>query len=129
MGGYERNLSTVEAYIRALNNLDAEAYVGLFTPDCVVLDPYSVQEYTGEEGLRQFINGMTKTWRFFEMRMDNMFGGGEDRIAVRWSVSATAQNKRSAEFSGISIFVFNGGKIARLEAYWNQKIMLSQIQD
>lgn len=129
MGGYERNVTTVENYIRALNSLDADAYMSLFSPDCVVLDPYGVNEFTGEEGLQQFFKGMSKTWRFFEMRIDNMFGGGEDRMAIRWSVSATAQSKRSAEFSGISIFIFNGEKIARLEAYWNLKHMLAQIQD
>lgn len=126
---YEQLTGLIEAFMHSLNRLDADAYVSMFTSDCVVNDPYATSKYEGESGLRQFFEGLLKTWHFFEMRADGLYQGGDDRMAVRWSVSATAKNRRTADFSGISIFVFAGDKIASLDAYWNLQAMLQQIRD
>lgn len=122
-------IELVEDYMRALNTIDEDAYINVFSENCIVRDPYDKAEFIGEEGLRQFFKGVTQTWHYFEMRADNFYPGGDERIAVRWSVSATSHNRKTAEFSGLSIFSFEGDKISSLDAYWNIRNMLQQIQD
>ncbi len=126
---YDQLVNHAEAYVRALNGLDSEAYIKLFAPSCTVHDPYGSGEYSGADGLRKFFDGMLKTWQFFEMRADGIYPGGENRLAMRWSVSATAKNQKRAEFSGITVFVFESNTIVRLNAYWNLRSMLKQIQE
>jgi limonene-1,2-epoxide hydrolase len=126
---YDQLVRLAEDYMRSLNALDVESYIAVFTPDCVVHDPYGGAQFAGENGLREFFEGMLKTWHFFEMRADSVYPGGYNRLAVRWSVSATAKNRKTAEFSGISVFTFSSDKIVVLEAYWNLRTMLKQIGD
>lgn len=126
---YLQQLNMVENYQKSLNMFTLDQYLRLFTPDCVVHDPYGAAEFRGETGLRKFFAGMTETWHFFEMRTDSVYPGGNDRLAVRWSVSGTAKNTKTAEFSGISVFQFMGDKISRLDAYWHLGNMLAQIRE
>lgn len=126
---YDQLVTLVETYMHSLNQLNAEAYTSLFTSDCVINDPYGTSKFEGAAGLRQFFDALTKTWHFFEMRADSIYHGDKDRLAVRWSVSATAQNKRTADFSGISVFTFAEDKIANLDAYWNLGHVLAQTRD
>ncbi|KAB2864738.1 MAG: nuclear transport factor 2 family protein [Anaerolineae bacterium] len=126
---YLQQVNMVEDYLKSLNNFDLDQYLLLFTPDCVVNDPYGSAEFRGENGQRKFFTGMTETWHFFEMRTDSVYPGGNDRLAVRWSVSGTAKNAKTAEFSGISVFQFAGDKISRLDAYWHLGNMLAQIRE
>jgi len=126
---YQQQINIVEAYLRALNSMNLDDYMALFTPECVVNDPYGTQPYQGREGLQKFFNGVQETWHFFEMRNDSVYPGGPDRLAVRWSVSGTAKNTKTAEFSGISIFQFSGDKISGLDAYWHLGNMLRQIRE
>jgi ketosteroid isomerase-like protein len=55
----------VEDYMRALNTLNEEAYVNVYTENCIVRDPYDKAEFVGEEGLRNFFKGMIQTWHYF----------------------------------------------------------------
>ncbi|NDJ85072.1 MAG: nuclear transport factor 2 family protein [Chloroflexi bacterium] len=125
---YEQFIQVAEAYMHALNSLDVDAYLALFASDSVVRDPYGVAEFVGESGLRKFFDGMLKTWQHFEMRADNFYPGGADRLAMRWSVSATAKNGKTAEFSGVNVFTFDGDTLASLDGYWHMHSMLQQIR-
>ena len=119
----------VEKYMKALNSLDESAYLALFGENCVVNDPYGTAEYLGEEGLKRFFKGMTDTWKYFEMRADKFYPGDNNRIAVRWAVSATAQSGKAVEFSGVSIFYFTDEKISGLDAYWHFRAMMQQLRE
>jgi limonene-1,2-epoxide hydrolase len=119
----------VDKYMKALSALDENAYVALFTDNAVVNDPYGIAEFLGEDGLKRFFKGMTDTWQYFEMRGDKFYPGDGNRLAVRWSVSATAKNSRTIEFSGISIFYFSENKISGLDAYWHFRGIMQQIRD
>lgn len=119
----------VEKYMKALSALDESAYLTLFTEDAVINDPYGVAEFLGVDGLKRFFKGMTDTWQYFEMRGDNLYPGDGNRLAVRWSVSATAKNGKTIEFSGISLFYFADNKISGLDAYWHFRGIMQQIRD
>lgn len=122
-------VDVVEKYIKALNTLDEAAYLALFTNNAVVNDPYGTAEYLGEDGLKRFFKGMTDTWKFFEMRGDRFYPGDGQRIAVRWSVSATAKNGKTVEFSGISLFYFSENQLSGLDAYWHFRGMMNQLRE
>jgi steroid delta-isomerase-like uncharacterized protein len=122
-------VSLVERYIKSLNSLNESDYVALFADNAVVNDPFGTAEYLGEDGLRRFFKGMTDTWRYFEMRGDKFYPGDGNRVAVRWSVSATAKSGKTIEFSGVSIFYFSKDKIAGLDAYWHFRNVMKQLRD
>ena len=122
-------VSLVERYVKALNSLNESEYIALFAENAVVNDPFGTAEYLGEEGLRRFFKGMTDTWRYFEMRGDKFYPGDGNRMAVRWSVSATAKNSKTIEFSGVSIFYFTKDKISGLDAYWHFRNVMKQLRD
>ena len=123
-------VGVIEQYIKALNTLDEAAYLALFTSNAVVNDPYGTAEYLNEDGLKRFFKGMTDTWKFFEMRGDRFYPGDGQRIAVRWSVSATGKNGKTVEFSGISLFYFSeNNKLSGLDAYWHFRGMMNQLRE
>lgn len=126
---YLQQIVMIEQYLKALNTFSLDQYLSLFVPDSAVNDPYGTTELRGESGLRKFFATLIETWHYFEMRIDSVYPGGNDRLAIRWSVSATAKNTKTAEFNGISIFQFAGDKISRLDAYWHLGNMLSQIRE
>lgn len=117
----------VEDYLRAFSARDLDKCLALFTDDCVVRSPYGEIELTGKAAWREHIEAMKKTWYYYNMRIDNFYPGDPDRIAVRWSVSATATNSKTAEFSGISIFYFRGELITGLDSYWHNRWVMSEI--
>jgi steroid delta-isomerase-like uncharacterized protein len=121
-------IELVENYMKALNSLDESAYLALFTENCVVNDPYGTAEYLGEDGLQRFFKGMTDTWKFFEMRGDKFYPGDGNRLAVRWSVSATSKTGKTVEFSGVSVFYFTDDKISGLDAYWHYRSMIQELR-
>lgn len=123
-------IEIVEKYMKALNGLNEADYVALFTDNCVVNDPYGTAEFLGEDGLKRFFKGLTDTWKYFEMRGDKFYPGDGNRLAVRWSVSATTKNDgKTIEFSGVSIFYFAENKISGLDAYWHFRSIMKEIRD
>jgi hypothetical protein len=126
---YNQQVDLIEKYIRSLNGFDEALYFSLFTEDCVVNDPYGTSEYLGTEGLKRFMKTMKDTWEFFEMRADSFYPGDGNRMAVRWSVSATAKSGKKVEFSGVNIFYFVGDKISGLDGYWHFRGLMKQLRD
>lgn len=122
-------MEIAENYVKALNTFDEAAYLALFTDNAVVNDPYGTAEFLGEEGLKRFFKGLTDTWRYFEMRADKFYPGDGNRLAVRWSVSATAKNGKAVEFSGVSVFYFSAEKISGLDAYWHFRTVMKEIRE
>lgn len=123
---YDQLVSVAMSYMHALNTMDLDAYLAVFSDDCILQNPYGT--VSGEAGLKQHFGDFSKIWRYFEMRADSIYPGGNDRLAIRWSVSATAQNSRTAEYSGISIFQVQGERITRVESYWDNENLQNQIQ-
>lgn len=120
--------SAIDKYVSAVNTLNREAYIAAFTDDAVVADPYGGRPFEGTAGLAKFFTGMERTWDAFEMVLGQPYAGG-DRVAVGWSVRATAKSGKQAEFTGINVFtITEDGQISRLEGYWDMEQMLAQIR-
>jgi hypothetical protein len=126
----ETLLSTLEAYMGALRNKDRQQALELFAGSGIIRDPVGQSEYAGKEAVGQYLDVLFATWFYYEIRIDNYFPGSDDRMAVRWSVSGTAVNNKTADFSGISIFVFDANlRIVSIESYWHYERILAQIKD
>lgn len=114
-------------YFDAVSHIDRPAYLACFSQDAVVHDPYGGRPLTGVDGLNKFMDGMEGTWSEFSMNPGAAFSSG-NRVAVNWSVVATAKSGKQAEFAGINVFTLTEeGKISQLEGYWDFKAMLAQI--
>lgn len=124
---YNQLVRVVERYVRALSALDGEACRELFADGCVIRDPIGIQEYKGKVGLAQNIEEKRRLWHYYRVRADNFYPGERDSLALRWSVSATAQNGKIAEFSGISIFYFADTQIKTVDSYWDRSGVLKDI--
>lgn len=127
--GLERSplFQYVEDYLRAINSRQTEACLKYFSEDCLVHDPFGYAEYRGRVNLRQHFTRLYDTWRYYMIRGDSFYLGDEQHLALRWSVSATAQNSKTAEFNGISIFRYEDEKIAQLDTYWNYRHVFHEI--
>lgn len=123
-------IGVIEGLIAALGNKDKTAYGNLFSVDAVIRDPFGGSEFKGLAGVKQHFENIFKVWFYYDMRITSYYMGGDSRIALRWSVSATAINNRTIDFTGISIYGFDvDEKIVLVETYWNYKHILDQIKN
>lgn len=122
--------ATIERYMRALGDKQRDVLLGMFADTIVIRDPVGKNEHVGKEAVAAYLDSLFQTWHYYEMRTDNYFPGSEDRLAVRWSCSGTAVNNKTADFSGISIFVFEGtDTIVSIDSYWYYDRILDKIKD
>lgn len=118
----------VRAYFDALNRIDRQAFLACFAEDATARDPYGAPAHEGGSGLNKFFDGVERTWREFRMEPEAFYAGA-DRVAVPWRAVATTKNGKQANFEGVNVFtVGQDGKIRELDAYWDFKAMLKQIQ-
>ncbi len=123
-------IGVIESLIGALGSKDQDTFTKQFSPDVVLRDPYGTSEYKGLDGVRVYWDNVFKIWFYYDIRLNSYYMGGESRVAVRWSVSGTAVNNKTADFTGIAIYDFNdANKIISVESYWNYERVLEQIKN
>lgn len=123
----QTKISAVECYFDALSSLDRKTFLNCFNNQAELLDPYGGRVFEGREGLSKWFVGMERTWDVFSMQATETYESG-DRLAVKWTASATAKNAKTALFDGINVFTIDeDGLISRLEGYWDASGMMAQI--
>lgn len=123
-------ISVIESVIAALGGKDKDTFVKQFGDNVVMRDPYGGSEYKGKDGIKQYWDNLFNIWFYYDIRLTSYYMGGDNRIAVRWSVSGTALNNKTADFTGIAIYDFNEDRqIISIESYWNYERVLEQIKN
>lgn len=123
-------VATIEKYMQGLSKKDKAAVLAVLTDSAVIRDPYGQSEFVGTASIEQYLDDLFETWYYYEMRIDGYYPGGESQVALRWSVSGTAMNNRTADFSGISVFTFaNPDKITEINTYWHLNRILERIKN
>jgi steroid Delta-isomerase len=124
----EQRQAAVDRYFAAIAALDEDAFVATFAPDGVSYDPVGAPPSAGEEGLRRFFSGITRTFRRMELTPDDTFHAG-GHVAVRWTGRGESHDGVAVEYHGIDVFdVDDAGRIARLWAYWDPKELFAQLK-
>jgi steroid Delta-isomerase len=119
---------TVDRYFAAIAALDEDAFVGTFAPDGVSYDPVGAEPSAGEDGLRRFFGGITRTFRSMVLTPDDTFHAG-GQVAVRWTGRGETHEGVRVEYSGIDVFeIDDAGGITRMWAYWHPRELFAQLR-
>jgi steroid Delta-isomerase len=111
--------TAVADFYRAIQALDAEAWVRSFAVDAICEDPVGSPEARGHEALHGFVTGLFGLFVTFGLTPDEAFASGSG-VAVHWTGRGLGRNGARVEFSGIDVFTLDAiGKIKMLQAYWD----------
>ena len=122
MATQEQIRKTVDAYVDALARADRDAWVDLFAPDAVQIDPVGTPPNVGHEAIRAFWDramGMADTI-VFDVHHLHVCG---DEAAMVFTGTVRFGGGGMA-FDAVDILRFDdAGQIAELRAYWDAATM------
>lgn len=114
------------AFFRSVNERNLTMFVKCFTDNCEVASPFGEPLVRGRASLAQVLKRRTRPWHKLQIIPKSAYRSG-DRIAVMWMAEGTGHGGRKTAFEGVSVFeVDSGGKIARLEEYWDTRATLKE---
>ncbi|HEY3844943.1 MAG TPA: nuclear transport factor 2 family protein [Acidimicrobiales bacterium] len=113
--------SAMERYAATVTSKDADAYVALFTPDAVQVDPYPTAPNVGRDAIRDFIQRSfdgCETMRFEVVDIHPV----ADKAAIDFHITLGLEGGTTMHIRGIEIFtVTEDGLISAVEAYWGDE--------
>ena len=124
-------MSVVDDFARAFNARDVNGLLGCFTERASYTDNF-YGEHTGRDGLREMFERMFREGRDYAWRMDTVVETPAT-AAAEWTFSYVVTDVvprsagRKARFRGMSVFVLEGGRIARYREYFDTGVALLQL--
>ena len=104
-----------------------EGMVACFATDALCHDPAEGPAIQGQEGLRQFFQGITDLFATVGLTTDFISVNGAE-VAVKWSGQGVGKNGRSVSFEGIDWFEVNAdGQIQAMKGYWNPAAVITEL--
>jgi steroid Delta-isomerase len=114
----EQIRKTIDAYVDALARSDPDAWVGVFAPDAVQIDPVGTPPNVGRDAIRAFWDralAMADTV-IFDVHHLHICG---DEVAMVFTGTARLGDGGMV-FDGVDIMRFDdNGQIGELRAYWD----------
>lgn len=111
---------TMERYAATMSKKDADAYIALFTPDAVQIDPYPTPPNHGSAAIREFISRSFDSCESMRFEVEQMHPVA-DRVAITFHVTVMFAGGSSMHIRGVEVFtVTDEGLISRVEAYWGE---------
>jgi steroid Delta-isomerase len=112
---------TMARYAATVTSKDADAYVALFTPDAVQIDPYPSPPNVGHDAIRDFIQRSfdgCETMRFEVVEVHPV----ADKAAITFHITLGLEGGSSMHIRGIEVFtVTDEGLISAVDAYWGEE--------
>ena len=122
MATHEQVRKTMDAYVDALARADRDAWVDLFAPDAVQVDPVGTPPNVGHDAIRAFWDralGIADTV-VFDVHHLHVCG---DEAAMVFT-GTVRFGDGGMVFDGVDILRFDdGGQITELRAYWDAAAM------
>ena len=119
--------SIADRFIDALYKLesdnDAEPLARFFTGEAEVGNVLVPDKFHGPDGAREFWGEYRKTFKEMRSTFRNKIVG-DGSVALEWITEADGH---SVNYSGVSIFEFQGDKITRFRAYFDPSALGRQI--
>jgi steroid delta-isomerase len=124
-------LSTVDAFVRAIESVDAHRIAALFAEDATLEDPVGTEMIRGRANIQaSFANGLAQLVRSAEIT--TVFAAeSAGRVAAHWTMTARAADhidhvEVCAE--GIDIITVGvDGLIKRVEGYWDARSFVAAL--
>ena len=128
MASKELVQSAIDAYLRAIKAMDADAFADAFAPDGISNDPVGTPPHEGRAAIRNFLQGILAVCQRVSLEPDQVFIAGES-AALKWTGQLTTRNGQSVTFEGIDVIQVNDeGKIQTLHAYWDPAPVMTVLQ-
>jgi steroid delta-isomerase len=111
-------VALVERYGAVTSSMDVDAYVALFSEDCVREDPIGQPPCHGRAEVHASWAGVVATSKTVTFTPSGIHGV-ENQVAYNFTVRVEME-AMTVTISGIETFVFNdAGEITEMRAYWN----------
>lgn len=110
------NVSTIEAFMAAWSNLDADQLVTFFTEDGTYHN-MPARPVSGHDDLRRFIGGFLTNWDKTDWEILHVFGSGNVVVAER--LDRTVVGGKAVDLPCCGIFEMRDGKIAVWRDYFD----------
>lgn len=118
----------IEQYFTAINDMNLEAWVNTFAPDCYHQDPANGAVLIGHDSIKLFFQNIGMLLAEAHFSATDIFVCSNS-AAVKWNAQVKGKNGRELQIAGIDIFEFNEqGKIQKLLGYWNPTKMMAEFQ-
>jgi steroid Delta-isomerase len=119
MASKEMIEAAIDTYLRALRDMNADAFADAFAPDGVSNDPVGTPAHEGRAAIREALQGVLDACERVSLTPDQVFVAGNN-AALKWTGQLTAKGGASITFEGIDVIQVNDeGKIQTLNAYWD----------
>jgi steroid delta-isomerase len=113
----EQMVATVESYVRAFDENDADAICALYADDATVEDPVGTPPHVGAEAIRRFYTGLMEAGGA-RLELQRPVRTSETTAAFAFS-SFLTRNGVPMRIDVIDIFVFDArGKVRSMQAHW-----------
>jgi steroid delta-isomerase len=113
----EQMVATVESYVRAFDEHDADAICALYADDATVEDPVGTPPHVGAEAIRRFYTGLMEAGGA-RLELQRPVRTSETTAAFAFS-SFLTRNGVPMRIDVIDIFVFDArGKVRSMQAHW-----------
>jgi steroid delta-isomerase-like uncharacterized protein len=129
----------VEALFRALSEHDVDKVIALHTPDAVLEDPALAAPATGRAAIAVDFTAKFRAFPDLQFLMDELevYVADSGRVAARWHFTGTmtgpidppgyAPTGKKASVSGVCLYEFQDGLIARHTIVYDTMGMLQQV--
>jgi len=124
-------MSVVADFAKAFNARDVNALLACFSERASYTDNF-YGEHTGHHGLREMFERMFREGRDYVWRMDTVVETPAS-AAAEWTFSYVVTDAvprsagRKVRFRGMSVFVLEGGRVARYREYFDTGVALLQL--
>jgi steroid delta-isomerase-like uncharacterized protein len=120
---------TTGAYFQALNDKDEKAFSACFAPDCEVHNPFGSPAYKGTPNLPRLFKELTAPWETLLVIPKSAYRSG-NRVAILWMAEGKGPGGQETSFEGVNVFeLAEDGRIARLEAYWDSRATMKELDE
>lgn len=118
-----RYLSRLEAYYRAFNGRQEEAYLACFHPEASLGGSFTGSEASGVGVQRAILRSSIGAMGDMTMVPDRFYQA-QDEVAVAWVGAVTGLGGHRASVQGITLFAFDGeARIRRCRVFWDPRIL------
>jgi len=118
----EQIRKTLDAYVDALARADRDAWVELFAPDAVQIDPVGTPPNVGHEAIRAFWDGAMGVADTIVFDVHHLHVCGDEAAMVFTGTVRIGDG--GVVFEAVDIIEFDdAGRITQLRAYWDAGAM------
>ena len=126
----QENVQAVEAAVRAYNDRDVDALLGVLDADAELVPMRSLVEggsYRGHQGVRRLLAEMNEEWSRFEIHPDTLREMADSVLLLAHFELRGRASGMEASAPAAWVFDCRGGKITQIRAYSDQEQALRAV--